>query len=63
MKVAFSILNMPDGSWHWVARVWEDGLDKTCTIHKADKPYSNPLAALTDATKKYGERINAKAGT
>lgn len=61
MKVAFSILNMPDGSWHWVARIWEHGLGQACTIYKADKPYTSTLGAMTDAAKKYSERVNAAA--
>lgn len=62
MKVAFSILNMPDGSWHWVARVWEHGLEKPCTIHKADKGHASAREALDAAALRYSERERASVG-
>jgi hypothetical protein len=61
VKVAFSILNMPDRSWHWVARVWEHGLEAPCTIHKADRGYGTAREALDAASKRWAEREQAAA--
>jgi len=62
MKVAFSVLNMPDGSWHWVARVWEAGLEKPFTLYKADKGHASARDALDAAARCYSDRERASVG-
>lgn len=60
-QVAFSILNMPDGSWHWVMRLWEHGLEKACTIHKATRGHQSARGALDEAARAYSDRERALA--
>ena len=56
MKVSFSILNMPDGRWHWVMRLWEHGLDHACTVYAAKATKDTARAALDEAMREYSIR-------
>lgn len=60
MKVAFSILNMPDGGWHWVARVWKDGVEQACTIYSATTRLASAPRAFAAALELY-EKIEKGA--
>ena len=51
MKVAFAILNMPGGTWHWVIRLWTKGPDQPFTVIAAK-------AACASAESAWREAVN-----
>jgi len=60
MKVAFSILSQPDGTWHWVMRLWEGGPSVLCTIYSAKVTSKTYAEACAEAWQKYQSRKNGK---
>ncbi len=53
MKVAFSILNMPGGGWHWVMRLWTQGPDRPFVVVAAKTPHATANAAWGEAIETY----------
>jgi len=57
VKLAFSVLNMPDGGWHYVVRIWEHGPHAACTIHPAKERYSSAARAFGAALDFADKRV------
>jgi hypothetical protein len=52
VKVAFVILNMPGGAWHWVIRLWDQGPAKPFSVIAATAPCATAEVAWTEATRR-----------
>jgi hypothetical protein len=62
-KVAFSILLQPDGRWHWVMRLWEQGPDKICTLYAAKASHESAPQALSEALRERAQRSGPELNT
>jgi hypothetical protein len=61
LKVAITVLNMPDGGWHWTLRTWDKGIEENPSIFAAKQRCANAAAAFgqawEEATNRAGKSL------